>query len=63
MKQTDKKSEIDDYLMEFDSSGGGGGMETPKPPRAKRRRTDSMLSTGSIGPIDFGYGTSPGFKQ
>ena len=38
-------------------------METPKPPRAKRRRTDSMLSTGSIGPIDFGYGTSPGFKH
>ena len=22
-----------------------------------------MLSSGSIGPIDFGYGTSPGFKH
>ena len=38
-------------------------METPKQSRGKRRRTDSMLSSGSIGPIDFGYGTSPGFKH
>jgi len=57
-KRKNDNSEIDDYLMELDDP-----METPKQSRGKRRGTDSMLSSGSIGPIDFGYGTSPGFKH
>ena len=53
-EQESDGNEIDDFLMEIE------GMETPKPPKAKRRRTDSAVSNTSI---DFAYGTSPGFKH
>jgi len=44
---------IEDFLMEIED------MEN-KPPKSKRRRTESTLSNGSI---DFAYGASPGFKH
>jgi len=61
-KDTSKNNEIDTFLMEIES------MESPSPkllpgrggPKAKRRRTDSMVSVGSI---DFEYGSSPGFRH
>merc|ERR1712029_458872 len=57
---TKRKTELDEYLMEIEDSS----MVTPKAAsRAKRMGTDSVLSIGSVGQIDFGYGSSPGFKQ